>query len=157
MIRQTLCGLYHLHKNNIIHRDLKLQNLLLDEKGNVKLADFGLARIVRPSIQEQLTYRVVTLWYRAPELILGCREYSFEIDMWSIGVIIAEILIGRPIFACNEEVEEIQKIWTVMGDPEHEDNNWPEVRSLHFWQEMKPKNQGAKNTLKKYLEDKCIT
>lgn len=55
MIKQTLCGLEHLHKNNIIHRDLKLQNLLLDEGGNVKLADFGLARIVRPTIQEQLT------------------------------------------------------------------------------------------------------
>lgn len=77
--------------------------------------------------------------------------------MWSIGCIIAEIMIGRPIFACNEEVDEIQKIWSVMGDPEHADNSWPEVKTLHFWTEMKPKTQGGTNKLRKYLEEKCTT
>lgn len=84
-----------------MHRDLKSANLLYNNKGLVKIADFGLARIVSPN--KIHTYRVVTLWYRAPELLLGQRKYNCEVDMWSIGCLFVEFLVGEPLFKGDKE------------------------------------------------------
>lgn len=90
-MKQVLLGLKYLHENKIIHRDIKSANILYNNKGEVKIADFGLARKEIPKIN--YTNRVVTLWYRAPELLLGDRKYSTKIDLWSAGCFLAELLI----------------------------------------------------------------
>jgi len=97
---QILTGISYLHTNNIIHRDIKGANILINNRGDVKIADFGLARIhnPNPNINKIYTNRVVTLWYRAPELLLGSTNYGPAIDMWSVGCLFSELLAGVPPF-----------------------------------------------------------
>lgn len=95
-----------------MHRDLKPQNLLIDGDGNVKLADFGLARAFGLPVKTY-THEVVTLWYRAPEILLGAKEYSTPIDMWSIGCIFAEMSQRRALFIGDSEIDQIFKIFSV--------------------------------------------
>ena len=97
-MKQLLTGLTYCHLNNILHRDIKGSNLLIDNQGVLKLADFGLARPCALENSKTLTNRVITLWYRPPELLLGTRAYGPAVDMWSAGCIFAELLQGRPIF-----------------------------------------------------------
>jgi serine/threonine protein kinase len=90
---QILVGIDYLHKKNVIHRDVKGANILISSSGQVKLADFGLARIFYPGDDKvNYTNRVVTLWYRAPELLLGARNYTEAVDMWSVGCVFAEMV-----------------------------------------------------------------
>ena len=105
---QLVQAVKHLHDNKIIHRDLKLSNLLLNERGVLKLADFGLARQL-PELKifaGQMTPKVVTLWYRAPEILLRCGEYWTPCDVWALGCILAELLNqGRPILPGKNEID----------------------------------------------------
>lgn len=96
ILKQILLGLEYLHDHNIIHRDIKGANILINNKGEVKLADFGLARLHNPNqnINKIYTNRVVTLWYRSPELLLGATNYGPAIDMWSVGCVFSELLEG---------------------------------------------------------------
>jgi cyclin-dependent kinase 12/13 len=100
ILKQILLGLDYLHDNNIIHRDIKGANILLNNKGEVKLADFGLARLHNPNPNQNKKYtnRVVTLWYRSPELLLGATNYGTAIDIWSVGCVFAELLSGTSLF-----------------------------------------------------------
>ncbi|GKV28851.1 hypothetical protein SLEP1_g37842 [Rubroshorea leprosula] len=95
---QLLKGLRYCHLNQVVHRDIKASNLLIDNEGNLKLADFGLARLFSSEHNAHLTNRVITLWYRPPELLLGATQYGPAVDMWSVGCIFAELLSGKPIF-----------------------------------------------------------
>lgn len=101
---QILRGLDHCHNRGVLHRDIKGSNLLLDTEGNLKIADFGLATFFQPNKKQQLTTRVVTLWYRPPELLLGATEYGTAIDIWSVGCILGELFAGRAILPGRTEV-----------------------------------------------------
>jgi cyclin-dependent kinase 12/13 len=103
-MHQLLSGLMHCHDRGILHRDIKGSNLLIDKNGMLKIADFGLANYYTPLHNRPLTNRVVTLWYRAPELLLGATDYGVGIDLWSAGCLLGEMFAGRPILPGSTEV-----------------------------------------------------
>lgn len=103
-MQQLLEGLQHCHEMGILHRDIKGSNLLIDRHGVLKIADFGLANTFGPNQRRPLTSRVVTLWYRAPELLFGATDYGIGIDLWSAGCLLAEVFAGRPIMPGRTEV-----------------------------------------------------
>lgn len=103
-MQQLLKGLDHCHRRGVLHRDIKGSNLLLDNSGVLKIADFGLATFFSQDQRQALTSRVVTLWYRPPELLLGATEYGVGVDLWSTGCILAELLAGKPIMPGRTEV-----------------------------------------------------
>lgn len=103
-MQQLLCGLEHCHSRGVLHRDIKGSNLLIDKNGVLKIGDFGLANFFQHDQKQPLTSRVVTLWYRAPELLLGATEYGVGIDLWSAGCILAELFAGKPIMPGRTEV-----------------------------------------------------
>ncbi|GLJ31139.1 hypothetical protein SUGI_0623960 [Cryptomeria japonica] len=116
-MQQLLRGLDHCHGRGVLHRDIKGSNLLIDNGGVLKIADFGLATFFHPDQRQPLTSRVVTLWYRPPELLLGATEYGVAVDLWSTGCILAELLAGKPIMPGRTEVEQLHKIFKLCGSP----------------------------------------
>ncbi|XP_073307030.1 cell division control protein 2 homolog A-like [Primulina huaijiensis] len=125
---QILRGICYCHSHRVLHRDLKPQNLLIDRSTNtLKLADFGLARAFGIPVKT-LTHEVVTLWYRAPEVLLGSRFYSTPVDIWSVGCIFAEMANQKPLFPGDSEIDELFQIFRVMGTPN--EHVWPGVTSL---------------------------
>lgn len=103
-MHQLLSGLQHCHDRGILHRDIKGSNLLIDKTGMLQIADFGLANYYSTNQDQPLTNRVVTLWYRAPELLLGSTDYGVGIDLWSAGCLLAEMFRGIPIMPGRTEV-----------------------------------------------------
>ena len=122
-VYQMLRALKYLHSANVIHRDLKPSNLLLNSNCDLKVCDFGLARGVDDD-NKDLTEYVVTRWYRAPEIMLSCQEYTYAIDVWSVGCILAELLGRKPLFPGDDYIHQLQIITAVLGTPSEAD--------LHF-------------------------
>uniref|UniRef100_M1B124 cyclin-dependent kinase n=1 Tax=Solanum tuberosum TaxID=4113 RepID=M1B124_SOLTU len=127
LMLQLLHGVKYLHDNWVLHRDLKTSNLLLNNQGELKICDFGLARQYGSPLKPY-THLVVTLWYRAPELLLGAKQYSTAIDMWSLGCIMAEMLCKEPLFNGKSEVDQIDKIFRILGTPN--ETIWPGFSKL---------------------------
>ncbi|GMI79793.1 hypothetical protein like AT1G53050 [Hibiscus trionum] len=119
-MQQLLSGLDHCHSHGVLHRDIKGSNLLIDSNGILKIADFGLACHFDPHDSVPMTSRVVTLWYRPPELLLGASYYGVAIDLWSAGCILGELYSGKPILPGKTEVEQLHKIFKLCGSPSEE-------------------------------------
>lgn len=128
-MQQLLSAIEHCHLLGVMHRDIKASNILVNNEGVLKLADFGLANILRPKHKQILTSRVVTLWYRPPELILGSTSYGVSVDLWSVGCVFAELLIGKPLFKGRTEVEQLHKIFKLCGSPP--DEYWKKSKFPH--------------------------
>ncbi|CBI22263.3 unnamed protein product, partial [Vitis vinifera] len=148
-MQQLLSAIEHCHLLGVMHRDIKASNILVNNEGVLKLADFGLANILRPKHKQILTSRVVTLWYRPPELILGSTSYGVSVDLWSVGCVFAELLIGKPLFKgrtepllnirqrhlldesaiWEERVEQLHKIFKLCGSPP--DEYWKKSKFPH--------------------------
>jgi cyclin-dependent kinase 8/11 len=143
LLYQILDGIHYLHTNWVLHRDLKPANILVmgegNERGRVKIADMGFARLFNAPLKPlaDLDPVVVTFWYRAPELLLGARHYTKAIDIWAIGCIFAELLTSEPIFHCRQEDiktsnpyhhDQLDRIFNVMGFPQ--DKDWEDIRKM---------------------------
>mmetsp|Transcript_14799 Transcript_14799/g.41237 ORF Transcript_14799/g.41237 Transcript_14799/m.41237 type:complete len:1181 (+) Transcript_14799:176-3718(+) len=137
IFRQLLEALAYMHEQKYVHRDIKSSNILIDRNYRLKLADFGLARSIEPPLLDKLhergntqefTNKVITLWYRPPELLLGATRYGPAVDIWSAGCILAELVLGRPLFTGKTEMEQLQLIFDMVGTPNHK--TWPGVYDL---------------------------
>lgn len=133
---QLFCGLDYLHRKAVLHRDLKGSNILLNNQGRLKLADFGLARFYAKRRLGDYTNRVVTLWYRPPELLFGETQYGSEVDMWGAGCIFLELFVKRPVFQSETELDQVQAITDILGPVTRD--NWPEVDKLAWYEMVKP-------------------
>lgn len=157
LCQQMLAGLAYLHHKGVIHRDIKGSNILINNRGELKLADFGLARFYQKRRRSDYTNRVITLWYRPPELLFGTTVYGPEVDMWSAGYVILntlcpfhlivifvvrcimlELFTKKPVFQGNDEIHQLDVIYKIFGTPTSE--RWPEVSSLPWYELVKPKD-----------------
>ncbi|XP_013166447.1 PREDICTED: cyclin-dependent kinase 2-like [Papilio xuthus] len=126
-LRQLLEGVAYCHGQRVLHRDLKPQNLLVDAEGRIKIADFGLARAFGIPVRAY-THEVVTLWYRAPEILLGAKFYSTAVDVWSLACIYAEMASGRTLFPGDSEIDQLFRVFRALGTPG--EALWPGARQL---------------------------
>ncbi|CAN1317451.1 Probable serine/threonine-protein kinase At1g09600 [Linum perenne] len=149
-MQQLLLGLDHCHNRGVIHRDIKGSNLLIGNNGILKIADFGLASIYDPSHIQPLTSRVVTLWYRPPELLLGATYYGTAVDLWSTGCILAELYSGKPIMPGRTEVEQLHKIFKLCGSPSEE--YWKKSKLPHatIFKPQQPYRRCVADTFKEF-------
>jgi len=133
---QLLQGIAFCHSHRVLHRDLKPQNLLISNSGKIKLADFGLARAFGVPVR-LYTHEVVTLWYRAPEILLGTRYYSTAVDIWSIGCIFVEMITRKALFQGDSEIDQLFRIFRTLGTPDEQ--IWPGVTTLPDFKSSFPK------------------
>ncbi|KNC79544.1 CMGC/CDK protein kinase [Sphaeroforma arctica JP610] len=155
LFKQLLVGLDFLHVRKILHRDIKCANILVNSAGLLKIADFGLARTFDDKqLKNGLTNRVVTLWYRPPELLLGERMYDTKIDMWGAGCVLGEMANTAPLMKGNSEIEQLDCIFKLCGTPnadnwaggtelevfQHTCKNWVQYPSM-LWQELRKLKQ----------------
>uniref|UniRef100_A0A8C1B7C0 cyclin-dependent kinase n=1 Tax=Cyprinus carpio carpio TaxID=630221 RepID=A0A8C1B7C0_CYPCA len=154
---QILRGLAYCHRRKVLHRDLKPQNLLISERGELKLADFGLAR-AKSVPTKTYSNEVVTLWYRPPDVLLGSSEYSTQIDMWGVGCIFYEMAAGRPLFPGSTVEDELHLIFRLLGTPT--EDNWAGISSIEEFKSYnfpKYKPQPFINHAPRYLHSICVS
>ncbi|GAA6062854.1 hypothetical protein JCM10212_006107 [Sporobolomyces blumeae] len=137
LMKQFLEGLGFIHRRGVLHRDLKGSNILLSKHGELKIADFGLARFFARGRNNDYTNRVITQWYKPPELLFGATVYGEEVDMWSAGCIFLELFARRPVFQGQDEIHQLEVIFKVTGTPSVE--TWPGLQDLPWYELVKPK------------------
>mmetsp|Transcript_41805 Transcript_41805/g.50131 ORF Transcript_41805/g.50131 Transcript_41805/m.50131 type:complete len:1006 (-) Transcript_41805:40-3057(-) len=169
IFKQLLSVLDYMHKNRYVHRDIKCSNILLTSRFQLKLADFGLARSIDDSYRvfdnssntggDSLSYskaeytnKVITLWYRPPELLLGETRYDTSVDIWSAGCILAELILGRPLFAGKSDMEQLELIFSVMGSPTEQ--RWEGHQNLKLLKSGEVKIRGKQSTFKEKMSGK---
>lgn len=149
LCHQMLAGLAYLHHKGVIHRDIKGSNILLNNRGELKLADFGLARFYQKRRRTDYTNRVITLWYRPPELLFGATVYGAEVDMWSAGCIMLELFTKKPVFQGNDEIHQLHVVFKILGAPTVD--RWPGLPKLPWYELIKPKETLA-NRFREYFQ-----
>lgn len=138
LTKQILSGLQHMHSKMIIHRDLKPSNILMDHKNTPIIADFGLSRSILWTVgAEEYTPEICSLFYRPPEVVLGAKTYSFEIDLWAIGVMFIEMISGEYMFLETSEIGYLFKVFKLLGTPTTE--TWPGIDQLKYYLKNFPK------------------
>ncbi|XP_012318879.1 cyclin-dependent kinase 20 isoform X1 [Aotus nancymaae] len=138
-LQMLLKGVAFCHANNIVHRDLKPANLLISASGQLKIADFGLARVFSPDGSRLYTHQVATRWYRAPELLYGARQYDQGVDLWAVGCIMGELLNGSPLFPGENDIEQLCCVLRILGTPSPQ--VWPELVELPDYNKISFKEQ----------------
>ncbi|PFH50529.1 hypothetical protein AMATHDRAFT_144903 [Amanita thiersii Skay4041] len=159
-MKQLLEGTEYMHRNHILHRDMKAANLLISNNGSLKIADFGLARSYDPNVaragldsrgrDKRYTNCVVTRWYRPPELLLGARHYGGEVDIWGIGCVLGEMFSRRPILPGTSDLDQLEKIWQLCGTPNQ--HTWPNYDALPGCEGVKRFSQPYPRRIKQAYE-----
>eukprot|EP00331_Platyophrya_macrostoma_P032889 CAMPEP_0176439542 /NCGR_PEP_ID=MMETSP0127-20121128/20005_1 /TAXON_ID=938130 /ORGANISM="Platyophrya macrostoma, Strain WH" /LENGTH=301 /DNA_ID=CAMNT_0017823831 /DNA_START=66 /DNA_END=971 /DNA_ORIENTATION=- len=143
-MRDLLRGIQFCHQRNVLHRDLKPQNLLISREKDLKLADFGLGRAFGIPVKK-FTHEVVTLWYRSPDVLLGSTQYGTPVDIWSIGCIFAEMVIGLPLFCGKNDADQLLRIFKFLGTPNNQ--VWPSMNHYPNSTNMLSKPEFLQNLL----------
>jgi CTD kinase subunit alpha len=151
LAKQLFEGLNYLHTRGVLHRDIKAANILVSNEGQLKLADFGLARFYAKRRQLDYTNRVITIWYRSPELLLGETQYGPAVDIWSAACVLVEIFTRHAIFPGDGgEINQLEKIYAVLGTPNTRD--WPGLVDMQWFELLRPSAKRPNVFAEKYKE-----
>ena len=149
--KQLFEGLNYLHRRGVLHRDIKAANILVSNMGQLKLADFGLARFFSKRGQPDYTNRVITIWYRPPELLLGETQYGPAVDIWSAACVMIEIFTRHAIFPGDGgEISQLDKMYGVLGTPTV--SEWPGLGDMAWFELMRPTERRSNTFAEKYQE-----
>ncbi|KAK5116251.1 hypothetical protein LTR62_008578 [Meristemomyces frigidus] len=149
LAKQMFEGLAYLHHRGVLHRDIKAANILVSKTGELKYADFGLARFYQKRSTQDYTNRVITIWYRPPELLLGETQYGPAVDIWSAACVLVEIFTRHAIFPGDGgEINQLDKIYNVLGTPSR--SEWPGVTELQWFELLRPTHRIASSFREKY-------
>ena len=151
LAKQLFEGLDYLHRRGVLHRDIKAANILVSNTGQLKLADFGLARFYAKRRQLDYTNRVITIWYRPPELLLGETQYGPAVDIWSAACVMVEIFTKHAIFPGDGgEINQLEKVYNVLGTPTRAE--WPALPDMAWYELLRPTERRASTFREKYQE-----
>lgn len=151
LAKQLFEGLDYLHRRGVLHRDIKAANILVSSEGQLKLADFGLARFYAKRGKLDYTNRVITIWYRSPELLLGETQYGPAVDIWSAACVLVEIFTKHAIFPGDGgEINQLDKIYNVLGTPTRAE--WPGIVEMQWFELLRPTERRASTFADKYRD-----
>ncbi|KAK1825317.1 serine/threonine protein kinase, CMGC, CDC2/CDK sub [Friedmanniomyces endolithicus] len=156
LAKQMFEGLEYLHRRGVLHRDIKAANILVSKTGELKFADFGLARFYQKRQKQEYTNRVITIWYRPPELLFGETQYGPAVDIWSAACVLVEIFTRHAIFPGDGgEINQLDKIYNVLGTPSR--SEWPGITELQWYELLRPTHRLPNTFAEKYKDSGRIS